>query len=221
MLGSGQHGDTGGATMEHPYRVYDGGGSGNGYKVWLFLNLLGIGYDYQPVDVPGGETRTPTFLAINPAGKIPVLEMADGQRLTESNAILFFLAERHGPDWIPADAVDRARMLAWMFWEQYSHEPYIAVLRYWRHFIEMTETHRRQLPEKTERGYAALDIMEMQLGRTDWLVGASPTLADLSLYAYTHVADEGGFDLTRYPGINAWLDRVAALPGYRPITYRP
>ncbi len=207
--------------MTERYKVYDGGGSGNGYKVWLFLNLLGIEYDYVELDIPSGAAGTPEFKAINPVGKIPVLDCPDGRRLIESNAILNYLAMEHGPGWIPEDPFQHAQMLSWMFWEQYSHEPNIAVLRYWHHFIEMTDDHRAQEAEKKAQGIAALEIMNMQLSYTEWLVGNGPTLADLALYAYTHVAHEGGFDLAPYNGIKAWLKRIEALEGYQPIDFRP
>ncbi len=201
------------------YRVYDSDGSGNGYKVWLLLNFLRKPYKWVGVDILAGETKSPDFLKINPVGKIPVLEFEDGRRLIESNAIMTFLAD--GTDWIPSDPFQKAQMFSWMFWEQYSHEPNVAVLRFWHHYLEMTPELKAQVPEKEKKAYAALDIMEMQLSHTDWLVGDGPTLADIALYAYTHVAEEAELDMSDYPAIRAWIGRFAALPGYVPITFRP
>jgi len=201
------------------YTVYDSDGSGNGYKVWLLLNFLQKPYKWIGVDVLGGETKSPDFLKINPVGKIPVLEFEDGRRLIESNAILNFLAD--GTDWIPSDPFQKAQMFSWMFWEQYSHEPNVAVLRFWHHYLDMTPELKAQVPDKEKKAYAALDIMEMQLSYTDWLVGDGPTLADIALYAYTHVAEEAELDMSKYPAIQAWTARFAALPNYVPITFRP
>ena len=139
--------------------------------------------------------------------------------MTESNAIITYLAE--GTGWIPTDAFQRAQMTSWMFWEQYSHEPYIGVLRFWHHFVTMTPEQKARVPELEAKAYAALDLMEMQLSHTDWLVGDGPTLADISLYVYTRVADEAELDLARYPAIGRWFARFEALPGYVPMTYRP
>lgn len=195
-------------------RLYDYWESGNCYKVRLLLKQLGIDYERVPVDILKGETREPEFLARNPNHRVPLVEWPDGKRLAESNAILFFLAD--GSPFLPEDQWDRAQVLQWMFFEQYSHEPYIAVVRFW-HFAEMFDANAAAVPEKMERGYHALDVMEAQLSASEFLVGNQYTIADIALYAYTHVAHEGGFDLGGYLSVSAWLERVAAQPGYVPI----
>ena len=194
-------------------RLYDYQLSGNGYKVRLLLRQLGIPFERVEVDIVRGETRTPEFLAINPNGRIPVLELDDGRRLAESNAILFYLAE--GTPLLPEERFAREQVLQWMFFEQYSHEPYIAVARRLRHM------EGRPVPaELVERGRQALDVMERHLAGRRFFVGECYTIADIALYAYTHVADEGGFDLADRPVVRAWLARVAAEPGHVPITRR-
>ncbi len=197
-------------------RLYDYLPSGNGYKVRLLLRLLGRPFELVEKDIVKGETRTPDYLAKNANGRIPLLELEDGTFLPESNAILFYLAE--GTPFMPEDRLGRARMLQWMFFEQYSHEPNIAVVRFWMEHGGLTPEREAVLPAKRAGGYAALGVMEGQLRGRDWLVGESITVADIALYAYTHVAHEGGFDLADYPAVRAWLDRVAAQPGYVPIT---
>jgi glutathione S-transferase len=199
-------------------RLYDYLPSGNGYKVRLLLNLLGRPFDLVELDIMKGETRTPDFLARNPNGRIPLLELEDGTYLPESNAIMFYLAE--GTPFLPEGALGRARVLQWMFFEQYSHEPNIAVVRFWMEHAGMTPEREAMLPAKMDGGYAALDVMERHLAGRDWFVGNHMTIADIALYAYTHVAHEGGFDLEEYPAVRAWLGRVAAQPGYIPITWR-
>ena len=200
-------------------RLYDNHLSGNGYKPRLLLAHLGRTYERVEVDSLKGETRTPEFLARNPNGRIPVLELDDGTCLAESNAILFYLAE--GSPFLPADRLGRALALQWMFFEQYSHEPYIAVARHWIQHLEMTESQRAQLPDRQEGGRAALAVMERHLGESDWFGGDAMCIADLALYAYTHVADEGGFDLADYPAVGAWLARVAEQPGHVPMNPAP
>ncbi len=200
-------------------RLYDFHDSGNGYKVRLLLNELGVAYEYVEVDILAGETGSPVFLEKNPNGRIPVLELDDGTCLAESNAILFYLAE--GTPLLPADRLGRARVLQWMFFEQYSHEPYIAVCRFWLKHLEMTEDRRALLAEKQERGRGALAVMERHLRDSDFFVARSMTIADIALYAYTHVAEEGGFDLTGFPNVGAWLERISNRPGYVPITAIP
>jgi glutathione S-transferase len=153
--------------------------------------------------------------ARNPNHRVPVLEWPDGRTLAESNAILFHLAE--GTRYLPSDPFRRAQVLEWMFFEQYSHEPYIPVVRFW-HFSGQLDAHRAELPEKTERGYHALGVIEQRLGRRPFLVGDDYSIADIALYAYTHVAHEGGFDLSRFPAVRAWLERVRRVPGHVPIT---
>ena len=193
-------------------RLYDNHLSGNGYKPRLLLAHLGRAYERIEVDIVAGETRTPEFLVRNPNGRIPVLELDDGMCISESNAILFHLAE--GSRFLPSDALGRAVTLQWMFFEQYSHEPFIAVARHWIQHVEMTESQRAQLPDKQAGGRAALSVMDGHLRESDWFGGNAMSIADVALYAYTHVADEGGFDLARYPAVGNWLGRVAAQPGH-------
>jgi glutathione S-transferase len=193
--------------------LYDYLPSGNGYKVRLLLSQLGVRFRLVEKDIMKGETRTPDFLALNPNGRIPVLELEDGRRLAESDAILFYLAE--GTRFLPEERFARAEVLQWMFFEQYSHEPYIAVARFWTHYLGKAVD-----AEKIERGYQALDVMERHLGTRRFFVGERYTIADVALYAYTHVAPEGGFDLAAYPNVRAWLGRVASEPGHVPITRR-
>ena len=197
-------------------RLYDNRLSGNGYKPRLLLAHLGTDYEHVEIDILKGESRTPTFLAKNPNGRIPVIELENGTCLTESNAILFYLAE--GSRFLPSDRLTRAITLQWMFFEQYSHEPYIAVARHWIRHMEITARERAQLPAKRAGGHAALAVMEGHLARTNWFGGSAMSIADIALYAYTHVADEGGFDLDAYPAVCTWLDRVAAEPGHVPMT---
>ena len=182
-------------------RLYDNRLSGNGYKARLLLAHLGMDYEHVEIDILKGESRTPTFLAKNPDGRIPVIELEDGTCLAESNAILFYLAE--GSRFLPSDRLARALTLQWMFFEQYSHEPCIAVARHWIRHMEMTDGQRAQLPAKQAGGHAALAVMEGHLGRTKWFGGSAMSIADVALYAYTHVADEGGFDLDAYPAVCA------------------
>jgi len=198
------------------YVLYDNLDSGNAYKPRLLMALLGIAFRRIEMDTDAGETRTPAFLARNPNGRIPVLELKDGTMLPESNAILYYLAE--GTPFWPADRTARAQVLQWMFFEQYSHEPYVAVARYIRRHLEPGHARYDELPMRLDRGNQALAVMEGHLKTRDFFVGAAPTIADLALYAYTHVAGQGGFDLGAYPALRAWLDRIAALPGYVPIT---
>ncbi len=193
--------------------------SGNGYKVRLILAQLGIPFRRIEYDITRGETRTPDFLGrINPNGRVPVLETDKGELLSESDAILFYLA--HDTPFLPDGRLERARVLQWMFFEQYSHEPNIAVARAWVHVfgLEMTEERRLALQTKRKLGHDALGVMERHLAGDDFFVGGRYTVADIALYAYTHVADEGGFDLAGYPAVRAWMDRVAAQPGHVPIT---
>ena len=196
-------------------RLYDNHLSGNGYKPRLLLAHLDRAYEPVEIDILKGESRTQEFLARNPNGRIPVLEIDDGTCIAESNAILHFLAE--GSRFLPMDPLARALTLQWMFFEQYSHEPFIAVARHWIRHTGMSEAQRDQLPEKLEGGHAALAIMEGHLSRSDWFVGTGMTIADIALYAYTHIADEGGFDLAGYPAVRHWLDRVREQPGHVPM----
>jgi len=197
-------------------RLYDDPISGNGYKVRLVLTQLGLPFEYVAVDIMKSETRTPAFLAKNPNGRIPTLRLEDGTHLAESCAIIWYLAE--GTKLAPVDRLARGQTLQWMFFEQYSHEPYVAVARFWKHLPKMSEEQERQLPDRIKRGYAALDVMEKHLATRQFFVAEKYGLADIALYAYTHVADEGGFDLARYPAIGAWMTRVAAQPNHITIT---
>ena len=194
------------------YKVYGDYNSGNCYKVKLMLNLLGLKYQWIPVDILGGETKTAEFLAKNPNGKIPVLELEDGACLWESNAILNFLAD--GSLYLPSEPRLRTQVLQWQFFEQYSHEPYIAVARFIQFYLGLPEDRMAEYRKMHKVGYRALRVMEQQLTRTPFLVGDNFSIADIALYAYTHVAHEGGFDLEPYPGIRQWLERVTQQPGY-------
>ena len=194
------------------YRVFGDILSGNCYKIKLLLKFLDIPHQWQHVDILAGETRTEAYLARNPNGKIPLLQIADDEYLAESNAILNYLAE--GTEFLPDEGLPRARVLEWQFFEQYSHEPYIAVARYINKFLGMPAERAEEYQSKQAGGHKALGIMERQLALNPYLTGADPTIADISLYAYTHVAHEGGFDLSEYPAIRAWLSRFRQLPGY-------
>ncbi len=192
------------------YKVYGDAQSGNCYKVKLLMSLLDITHEWVAVDILEGETRKPPFLAINPNAKIPVLEIGPDIFLSESNAILNYLAE--GTDFLPRARLERARVLQWQFFEQYSHEPYIAVARFIAKYLGLPEARRQEYLAKQDGGHKALKVMEAQLEKTDFLAGDGYTIADISLYAYTHVASEGGFELAGYPAICAWLKRVASHP---------
>ena len=183
--------------------------SGNCLKARWLLDLLRRDYRWIDTDVTTGATRTPEFLALNPAGQVPLLVLDDGRTLAPSNAILLHLAEN--TDLVPQDAYERGRMFEWLFWEQYSHEPFIAVVRFQR-LLAGRRTDEIE-PRLMERGHAALARMEAALTGADWLVGIGPTLADLALVAYTRVAHEGDFDLAAYPAIQRWIVRVEAAFG--------
>lgn len=199
-------------------KLYDNLSSGNGYKVRLMLHQLEIPFQWIEKDVDRQETRTPEFLAINPNGRIPVLEFEDGRFLPESNAILHYLAE--GTPFLPEQRFERAQVLQWMFFEQYSHEPNIATPRFWITHGHMTEERKPLLAQKMELGNAALAVMEGHLRERSFFVAERYTIADITMYAYTHVAEEGGFHLRDYPAVEAWLKRVAAQPRHAPITQR-
>ncbi|MFJ5296454.1 glutathione S-transferase family protein [Pseudomonas sp. NPDC088368] len=194
------------------YTVYGDYNSGNCYKIKLMLNLLGAEYQWVPVDILNGETETEAFLAKNPNGKIPVLELEDGTCLWESNAILNFLAE--GTPYLLTEPRLRTQVLQWQFFEQYSHEPTIAVARFIQFYLGLPEARLEEYRSMHKRGYKALKVMEQQLLRTPFLVGEQFSIADIALYAYTHVAHQGGFDLAQFPAIQAWLARVQQQPGY-------
>ena len=194
--------------------VYGMKASGNCYKLQLLLEQLQRPYRWVEIDSVNGQTRTPEFLAKNPNGKIPLLELPDGRRLAESNAILCFLAE--GSAYLPADAWLRAQVLQWLFFEQYSHEPYVAVARFVARWLPADHPRRAELPKLRERAHQALAVMEQTLARQDFLVASGYSIADIALYAYTHEAPVGGIALDAYPGIRAWLARVEAQPGFVP-----
>lgn len=187
-------------------RIYGDSISGNCLKVKWTADHLGLTYDWVETSVLKAETRTPEFLAMNPAGQVPAVVLDDGRPLAQSNAIILYLAE--GSDLIPADAYDRARMLEWMFWEQYSHEPYVAVARFQMHYLGKAAAELD--PKLVERGKGALARLEQALQASPFLVGQAVSLADVALVAYTRVAHEGGFDLGDYPAVKAWVARVEA-----------
>ena len=195
--------------------LYDSAISGNAYKVRLLLSHLGLAFERIEFNVDDGSTRTADFLARNPNGKVPTLQMEDGGFLPESNAILHYLAD--GSHLLPAGRVERARVLQWMFFEQYSHEPYIAVARAILRYQPPDSPRRAELPRLRERGAAALAVMERQLEREPFFAGARYSIADIALYAYTHCAGDGGFDLSAYPAMAAWLQRVKAQPRHVPM----
>lgn len=197
-------------------RLHDFHDSGNGYKVRLLLGQLGIPYEYVEVNILKGESRAPAFLAKNVNGRIPVLELEDGRCLAESNAILVFLAD--GTPFLPQERWARGQVFQWLFFEQYSHEPNIATSRFWLRHTDFDSHRRRRYAEKIKDGVAALQVMEQHLASRTFFVDERYTIADIALYAYTHVADQGGFDLSPFPAIRTWLERVRALPGHRPIT---
>lgn len=193
-------------------KIYGDVFSGNCYKLKLACALLSIPHEWVPIDILNNETLTDSFLAINPVGKIPVLETDEGEFLSESNAILYYLA-RDSELW-PVDKLSQSRVLQWQSFEQYSHEPYIAVARFIKYYLNMPEARKAEYQNLHNPGHRALSVMEQALKKTDFLVGNQCTIADLSLYAYTHVANEGGFDLLSYPAISGWLGRIRSLKGY-------
>jgi glutathione S-transferase len=184
--------------------VYGDSISGNCLKVKFVADRLGMPYDWVETSVLKGESRTPEFLEMNPAGQVPVVLFADNGPLAQSNAIMLHLAQN--TDLIPEDAFDRALMFQWLFWEQYSHEPYIAVRRFRKKFLNQTDDELD--PQLLARGRRALGVMEMQLTLSNYFVGESLTLADIAIVAYTRVADEGGFDLAEFPNVQRWVARV-------------
>jgi glutathione S-transferase len=194
--------------------LYDSGVSGNCYKVRLLLSHLGLEYERRELDVVDRSNRAEVLGDLNPGLRVPTLVLDDGRALGESGAILNYLAE--GTEYIPEGLYDRAKMLQWMFFEQYSHEPYVAVPRFW--LTKGIEVDPETLAERQRVGYLAFDAMESHLADHDYLVAERYTLADIALYAYTHVAHEGGFDMGGYPAIAAWLEQVASQPGHVPIT---
>ncbi|MBD1934476.1 MULTISPECIES: glutathione S-transferase family protein [Cyanophyceae] len=198
-------------------KLYQFFSSGNCYKIRLLLTQLEIPFESVELNILKGESRTPEFLSKNPNGRIPVLETQSGQFIAESNAILFYLSE--GTNFLPKDNFERAKVLQWLFFEQYSHEPFIATSRFWISILGKAEEYRDALNQKREPGYAALDVMERHLTNHTFFVGERYTIADIGLFAYTHVADEGGFDLTKFPAINGWIERVKSQPRHISITH--
>jgi glutathione S-transferase len=194
--------------------LYDNPVSGNCFKVRLLFSLLGIEYERREVDVFDRSDRPEILGGLNPGLRVPTLVLDDGRPLAESDAILVYFAE--GTEYLPEDRYARAQVLQWMFFEQYSHEPNVAVLRFWAE--AGIEGDPREVEAKLEGGYRALEAMERHLGGREFFVGDGPTVADLALYAYTHVAHEGGFEMARFAAIEEWLGRIRALPGYLPIT---
>jgi glutathione S-transferase len=197
------------------FTAYGMSDSGNCYKVRLALEQLALPYRWVEVDTASGETRTPEFLAMNPNGKVPTLQLEDGTFLAESNAILHYLAD--GSRLLPAGRVQRARVLQWMFFEQYSHEPYIAVARAILRYQPPDSPRRAELPRLLERGGQALAVMERHLEHEPFLVDLRYSIADIALYAYTHCAADGGFELSAYPAIRSWLERVRSQPRHVPM----
>ena len=193
-------------------RVYGDTQSGNCYKIKLLTALLGIAHDWIHVDIMAGQTHSASFTAKNPNAKIPVLELDDGRVLWESNAILNYLAADTAL--LPGDKYLHAQVLQWQFFEQYSHEPYIAVARFIAKYLGLPDDRRAEYHAKQAGGHKALAVLESQLSAHPYLVGSGLSVADISLYAYTHVAHEGGFDLSAYPGVRAWLAIIQSHPLY-------
>ena len=196
--------------------VYGSTPSGNCWKVRQILELIQTPYRWVETDSNAGATRTAEFLAMNPNGKVPLVELEDGARVTESNAILAHFAE--GTPWLPPAGLPRTRVFEWLFFEQYSHEPYVAVARNWIRHLKAKERYADRLPEIWQRGHRALGVMELRLASNPWLTDAGMTIADIALFAYTDVADEGEFDLAAYPGVRHWLDRLRVYPRIRPLS---
>jgi len=199
--------------------LYDYLDSGNGYKIRLLLAQLARPYRWVELDIMAGQTHTPAFLAKNPAGRIPTLELDDGICLAESDAILWYLAD--GTAFLPADPLARAQVLQWMFFEQYSHEPYVATPRFILRHLPQDSPRRSELPQRQERGRAALSLMDQHLATRQYFVGERYSIADIALYAYTHVAHQALLDLAAYPSVRAWLARVAGQPRHVQLLHRP
>ena len=201
--------------MTQKIRIYGDSRSGNCYKLQLACAQLQIPYDWCEIDVMSGATRLPDFLAMKPNGRVPLMELSDGRYLAESNAILSYLA--NDTELSSPDAYESANILRWMFFEQYSHEPYIAVARFIIKFLGNPPDRRTDVEAKKAGGYQALDVMENELQRHDFLANDRYSIADIALYAYTHVAHEGHFDLGGYPRIKDWLTRIAGQSRYVPM----
>ena len=199
-------------------KLYGMTGSGNCYKPALLMRQLGVPFNWVELDIRNGASRTPEFLARNPNGRVPLLEVTDRgetRALAESNAMLCYLAE--GTHLLPDDRWERAQVLQWLFFEQYSHEPYIATVRWWVHYLHKQDEWQDKIAEAMKKGYAALGVMEQQLAKSPYLAGDVYTIADIALYAYTHVAHEGGYSLEKYPAVRHWLARIEGQPGFVPM----
>jgi glutathione S-transferase len=201
--------------MPGKLKIYGDSRSGNCYKIQLLCAEMGTEYDWQEVDILAGDTRTPEFLAMNANGRIPLLALPDGRYLPESNAILFYLAD--GSEFFAGSAYTRAEILQWMFFEQYSHEPNIATSRFIIKYLGNPPERQANIEEKKSGGYQALGVMEQQLLSHPFIAGETYTIADIALFAYTHVADEGGFSLQDYPAIRGWIERITGRPNYVPM----
>ena len=193
--------------------------SGNCYKAYLLANLLDLDFNWANIDIMAGQAQTEEFKHKNPNAKIPLLELDDGRFISESNAIINYLAD--GTEFLPDDRYLKAKVQEWQFFEQYSHEPFIAVARFINKYQGLPPERQAEYEAKQPGGHKALAIMNAQLEQSDYLVGNSMTTADISLYAYTHVAHEGGFDLSTYPAINAWIDRIQSWPKYIGMQLKP
>mgnify|MGYP000241745886 CR=1 FL=1 len=196
-------------------KIYGDMLSGNCYKIALLCSFIGLEHEWIHVDILAGEARSEDFSKLNPNQKVPLLVLENGECIWESNAILNYLA--HDTEWLPSNPLERARVLQWQFFEQYSHEPYIAVARYINIYLGLPENRRAEFDSKQEGGNKALAVMEKHLENNRYLVGNSISIADLSLFAYTHVADEGGFDLAVYPNIQKWLSRITSAAKFIPM----
>ncbi|MCZ6641725.1 MAG: glutathione S-transferase family protein [Gammaproteobacteria bacterium] len=197
------------------YQLYEMGDSGNCYKVRLLLNQLELAYERVPTDIFNGESRTAEFLSLNPNGKVPLLVLPDGRTLAESNAILCYLAQ--GSGLLPSDSFEQGLVLQWLFFEQYSHEPFIATNRAYIHLLNDPQTYAAQIEANHPRGLAALAVMEQHLETNPYFVQGTYSIADIALYAYTHVAHQGNYDLGDFPNVRAWLVRVSEQPRHVPI----
>ena len=198
------------------FKLYDFPLSGNAYKVRLLLTQLQIPFELIEVNLLNRESRTDKFLKKNPNGKIPVLEIAPNKFISESNAILYYLSQ--DTEYFPQEKYQQAQVMQWLFFEQYSHEPNIATLRFWIGVLKQAEKYQEQIAQKKPLGYAALNVMEQHLKNHDYFVADKYTIADIGLYAYTHVAEEGDFDLTKFPAILAWMKRIQSQPRHILIT---
>lgn len=194
------------------YKLYEYASSGNCYKIRLAMSALELVYERIAIDITKGESRTDEFLKMNPNGRIPLLEIENGTYLPESNAALWYLASNSSL--LPSSRLGQAQVLQWMFFEQYSHEPFIATSRYWISVLNAEDEYKAQLEEKRPKGYAALDVMERHLQENVYFVGNRYSIADIALYAYTHVAHEGGFSLSNYSAINKWCERIKDTKNY-------